>query len=339
MQHCNIGCQMRLIQLNGPTGRRAAVVDGDRLRLLRTFGTVYALVQSALNSGASLVQSAGDDTGDESMDYDAIYRGESEWKILPPIDHPDEPSRCIVSGTGLSHMRSASNRQSMHAAGEQVTDSMRMYEWGVEGGRPKAGKVGVSPEWFYKGTGVSLRAHNEPLDVPPYAEDGGEEPEIAGIYAIDESGAPRRVGMAAGNEFSDHVFEKRSYLYLASSKMRTCAIGPEIVADPEFRLVNGEVRIERGGDVLWKKAIHTGEEVMCHSLANLEHHHFKFEGHRRPGDVHVHFFGADAFSYGEGVRLQAGDVMQVRFDGFGRPLRNVLRVLDGSERPVVVRSI
>ena len=314
------------------------MVDGDRIRLLQSFHTVYSLVQGALAMGASLVQAAGDDTGDEILEYDEIYGGGAEWKILTPIDHP-EPARCIVSGTGLSHMRSASNRQSMHSGGQQITDSMRMYQWGVEGGRPEAGKIGVAPEWFYKGTGISLRAHNEPLDVPPYAEDGGEEPEVAGIYVIDESGSPRRVGMAAGNEFSDHVFEKRSYLYLASSKMRTCAIGPEIVLDPEFRLVNGEVRIERGGQVLWEKAIHTGEEVMCHNLANLEHHHFKFEAHRRPGDVHVHFFGADAFSYGEGVRLQAGDVMQVRFDGFGRPLRNVLRVAEGGERPVIVRSI
>jgi hypothetical protein len=329
---------MRLIQLNGPTGRRSGMVDGDRIRLLRSFHTVYSLVQGALATGASLVQGAGDDTGDEILEYDEVYGGGAEWKILTPIDHP-EPARCIVSGTGLSHMRSASNRQSMHAAGQQITDSMRMYQWGVEGGRPEAGKIGVAPEWFYKGTGISLRAHNEPLDVPAYAEDGGEEPEVAGIYVIDEGGAPRRVGMAAGNEFSDHVFEKRSYLYLASSKMRACAIGPEIVLDPEFRLVNGEVRIERGGQVLWEKAIHTGEEVMCHSLANLEHHHFKFEAHRRPGDVHVHFFGADAFSYGEGVRLQAGDVMQVRFDGFGRPLRNVLRVVEGSDRPVSVNPI
>ena len=61
---------------------------------------------------------------------------------------------------------------------------------------------------------------------------------------------------------------------------------------------------------------------MCHSLANMEHHHFKFEAHRRPGDIHVHFFGADAFSFGEGVQLADGDWMQVRFDGFGKPLRN-----------------
>jgi hypothetical protein len=175
--------------------------------------------------------------------------------------------------------------------------------------------------------------------VPPYAGDGGEEPEIAGVYVIDHSGAPRRIGMAAGNEFSDHLFEKKNYLYLASSKLRTCAIGPELVLNPDFRLVNGAVAIERSGEVLWRKEIHTGEEVMCHSLVNLEHHHFKFAAHRRPGDVHVHFFGADAFSFGEGVRLQAGDVMQVQFEGFGRPLRNVLRVVEGANELVTVRGI
>ena len=68
---------------------------------------------------------------------------------------------------------------------------------------------------------------------------------------------------------------------------------------------------------------------MCHSLANIEHHHFKFEAHRRPGDIHVHFYGASAFSFGDQVRLMAGDVMEVNFRGFGRPLRNPIAVEAG----------
>jgi len=63
---------------------------------------------------------------------------------------------------------------------------------------------------------------------------------------------------------------------------------------------------------------------MCHSLANLEHHHFKFAGHRQPGTVHVHFFGADALSFGAGIVLRDGDITEVRFDGFGRALRNTI---------------
>jgi len=64
---------------------------------------------------------------------------------------------------------------------------------------------------------------------------------------------------------------------------------------------------------------------MCHSLQNIEHHHFKFEGHRRPRQVHIHFFGTDCLSFSDQIRLQDGDVMQVAAAGFGRPLRNPVR--------------
>ena len=328
---------MRLIQLIGPDGRRVGLVEDKHINLLHRVTSIWNLAQSALQDGVPLHKKV--EPTHELLPYDSIYSGRGVWRILPAIDHPDEPARCLVSGTGLSHIRSAANRQAMHAAGGQITDSMRMYEWGVEGGRPEPGAIGVAPEWFFKGTGAILRGHNQPLDVPAFAEDGGEEPEVAGIYVIDAAGQPRRIGMAAGNEFSDHVVEKKNYLYLAASKLRTCAIGPELVVDAEFGLVTGEVSIERAGVVLWRKAIRTGEQVMCHSLANLEHHHFKFEAHRRPGDVHVHFFGADAFSFGEGVRLEDGDVMQVCWDGFGRPLRNPLRIAPREEELIAVKGI
>jgi hypothetical protein len=226
----------------------------------------------------------------------------------------------------------------MHAiASEHLTDSMKMFRWGISGGRPAAGQIGTPPEWFYKGTGTILRAHNEPLEIPPYAEDGGEEAEIAGIYIIDSDGRPHRVGMATGNEFSDHVFEKKNYLNLAGSKLRTPSLGPELTLDPLFDSVEGEVTIERAGKPLWHKKIRTGESEMCHSLRNMEHHHFKYETHRRAGDVHVHFFGADCLSYGEGIRLAAGDVMQVQFAGFGRALRNPLQV--AAAKPALIEVI
>jgi len=315
------------------------MVDGDEVRLLASYHSIHAVAWAAMAEGLRIAELVAEDANGDVLDYGEIYAGESAWRILPAVDHPGEPARCLVSGTGLSHIRSAANRQAMHAAGQQVTDSMRMYEWGLQGGRPEPGFPGVSPEWFYKGNGLTLRAHNEPLDVPAFAEDGGEEPEIAGVYIIDEAGHPRSIGMAAGNEFSDHAFEKKNYLYLASSKLRTCAIGPELVVDADFERVPGEVSIEREGQVLWNKAIQTGESVMCHSLANMEHHHFKFEGHRRPGDIHVHFFGADAFSFGEGVKLQDGDWMQVQFEGFGRPLRNVVRVSRDEDTLVAVHPV
>ena len=70
---------------------------------------------------------------------------------------------------------------------------------------------------------------------------------------------------------------------------------------------------------------------MCHSLENIEHHHFKYAAHRRPGDVHIHFFGADALSFGAGIELKDGDVAEIFFAGLGRPLRNPIRVESKSE--------
>lgn len=330
---------MRLIQLSGPRGRRLGSVEDERIRLLGSHHSVHALATAALEAGRTLASHAEQDLTGDWLDYGEIYERRSAWRILPAVDHPVEPARCLVSGTGLSHIRSAAHRQAMHAAGVQVTDSMRMYQSGLDGGRPAPGAVGIAPEWFYKGTGTMLRAHNEALDVPAHADDGGEEPEIAGVYIVDPAGEPRRIGMAAGNEFSDHELERKNYLYLAASKLRTCALGPELVTDPDFHKVTGEVSILRGGERLWWKVLQTGESVMCHSLANIEHHHFKFAAHRRPGDVHIHFFGADAFSFGEGIRLEDGDEMEVRFDGFGRPLRNRLHKETPAESPVKVRPV
>ena len=63
---------------------------------------------------------------------------------------------------------------------------------------------------------------------PAFAQDGGEEPEMVGLYLIGPDGTPHRLGFALGNEFSDHVTEKFNYLWLAHSKLRQCSFGPEL---------------------------------------------------------------------------------------------------------------
>jgi len=330
----------RLIQIAKDNDRAVALVEEPGLRLLHQTASIYSLAQEAVANKVKLTTLVQQKLSNLVLDYDPIYTGQSDWRVLLPIDHPDEPTRCLVSGTGLTHLGSARDRQDMHAiAAENLTDSMKMFRWGIEGGRPAAGQIGTPPEWFYKGTATLLRAHDEPLDVPSYAEDGGEEAEIAGIYIIDSEGRPRRVGMTCGNEFSDHVFEKKNYLNLAGSKLRTASLGPELAIDPDFDSVSGDVSIERGGITLWSKKIRTGEAEMCHSLRNMEHHHFKYEIHRRPGDVHVHFFGAVSLSFGEGIRLTTGDVMQIQFAGFGRPLRNPLKVAAADPAPIEIISL
>lgn len=328
---------LRLVQLQSPQGRRVALVAEPKLCLLTGPTSVVELVQAALDAGTALSSHAHSLVGPESLEYEEVYRGRSTWRLLPAVDHPGDTAHCIVSGTGLTHLGSAADRSAMHAvAAEQLTDSMKMFRWGLEGGRPPAGQIGIAPEWFYKGDGSILRAHGETLVVPDHAEDGGEEGEIAAAYLIGRDGTPMRIGFMIGNEFSDHVFEKKNYLNLAGSKIRTCAIGPELVVAPDFGAVPGRVVIERSGEVLWSKAIATGENEMVHSLRNIEHHHFKFANHRRPGDVHVHFLGAHSLSFGAGVRLTHGDQMTIAFEGFGRPLGNSLHVETKLSAPVSV---
>ena len=331
---------MRLIQLRRATVRHVALVEEPKLRLLLDSTSIYALATAAISSGETLSEVVRKRLSDEVLAYDPIYAGTSEWHILPAIDHPEEPSRTLVSGTGLTHLGSARGRQMMHStAAEELTDSMRMFRWGMEGGRPAPRCVGTPPEWFYKGTGMILRGHNEPLETPAYADDGGEEAEIAGVYVIGGEGRPYRLGFATGNEFSDHRFEKKNYLNLAGSKLRTCSLGPELVLDADFQSVAVKASIERGGRELWSKTFRTGEAEMCHSLQNIEHHHFKFEGHRRPGDVHIHYFGTDALSFSDGIQLEEGNVMQVACDGFGRPLRNPVRIFSEPQPLVSVATL
>ncbi len=167
-----------------------------------------------------------------------------------------------------------------------------------------------------------------------------KSPKIAGAYVISRMGLPLRVGLMVGNEFSDHQMEKKNYLYLAPSKLRNCSVGPELtIGEPNFHDVPGTVSIERNGAILWTKQISAGQKNMCHSVSNLEHHHFKYEAHRRPGDAHIHFFGADAFSFGDGVTLADGDVMIVSFPQFGRPLMNVFRTSTAPADPVHVPAL
>ncbi len=330
----------RLIQIKKGNLRRVALVEEPNIRLLDACSSIYELALIAIGAGMKLSEVAHQRVRHETLDYDPIYGGRSAWRLLPAIDHPDEPARCLISGTGLTHLGSARGRQSMHAAAhEDLTDSMKMFRWGVEGGRPAKGAIGIPPEWFHKGTGCGLRAHGEPLDIPSYAEDGGEEAEIAGVYLVAPDSRPYRIGLSVGNEFSDHQFEKKNYLNLAGSKLRTCALGPELVVDAEFQSVPVTATIERDGKVLWSKAFRTGESEMCHNLQNIEHHHFKFEGHRRPRQVHVHFLGTDCLSFSDHIRLQDGDVMQVAAEGYGRPLRNSVQAAKSEPDLVKVTAL
>ncbi len=338
----------RVVQFVSDSGdRRVGVVRDDQvLDLTAAHGwhSTRELFQAAIDrsiSLASLVNDACSGSDCETMSYDALWKGSPEvgnGHLLAPLDHPEQ-HRIHITGTGLTHTGSMQSRNQMHGGGantpqeEPATDSARMFAMGLEGGKPEAGKRGVSPEWFYKGNGANLRAHRQSLDLPAFALDGGEEPEIVGCYVIDEEGTPRRLGFALGNEWSDHANEKINYLYLAPSKIRSCAVGPELVLDSDFQEVTLECLVERDGEAIYESGeLKSGEQFMCHSLANCEDHHFKYPLHRQPGDVHFHFFGTSKLSYSSRQwKYQPGDTITISAEAFSRPLVNTVTAGDPRE--------
>lgn len=317
---------MHLVQLLRGNGQRAvAIVDGDKLRLLDGVLTTYELAHHAIAGGQSLDAAAEAAAGSTSESYDAVI---AERRLLTPVDHPD-PAHLFVTGTGLTHLGSAATRDKMHTLKEdELTDSMKMFRMGLEGGKPGPGEAGVQPEWFYKGDGSIVAAPGAPLVSPAFALDGGEEPEIVGLYVIGPDGTPWRVGFALGNEFSDHVTERQNYLYLAHSKLRPSSFGPELVTGELPASVEGTSAILRDGERIWQKPFVSGEANMSHTIGNLEHHHFKYALFRRPGDVHVHYFGTATLSFADGIRTEPGDVFEIDCPAFGRPLRNRIRPLE-----------
>lgn len=330
---------MGLVQFELSNGeRRVGVVDGDQVREVQTVHSVRELALAAIAAGVSLQQQVQGLGLGASHDYAALL---AELRILPPLDHPD-PAHTLVSGTGLTHLGSASARDKMHQqAGDEsaLTDTMRIFKWGVEGGKPASGEAGVQPEWFYKGDGSSVVRPGQPFPLPPFAEDAGEEPEIAGLYVIGHDGKPYRLGFAVGNEFSDHVMERKNYLYLAHSKLRSCSFGPELRLGELPQHLAGSSRILRDGEVLWQNEFLSGEANMCHSLENLEYHHFKYRQFLRPGDVHIHFFGTATLSYADGIRTRPGDVFEISQAEFGAPLINGIAAVDAAFAPGTVRTL
>jgi hypothetical protein len=324
---------MLISELADASGQTRVAVRLERgTFLLNGAGTVYDLALSAARAGTTLDRAIDERGVGDAVDLAAAY---SEGRMRSPISHPD-PAHLHLTGTGLTHLGSAATRDSMHKklasdGEENLTDSMKMFRMGLEGGKPAAGEVGVQPEWFYKGNGNFAVVPGQPLVSPAFAKDAGEEPEIAGIYVIGKDGTPFRVGFALSNEFSDHVTERVNYLFLAHSKLRNAAFGPEILVGPLPEDVRGTSRIKRGGKTIWEKPFLSGEANMSHTIANLEHHHFKYGLFRQPGDVHVHMFGTATLSFADGIKAEAGDVFEIEAPDFGLPLRNSLKLAEAEE--------
>ena len=326
---------LRLLQHRADDGKRSLIADDGRCaRLVNGVASTRELGLSAIDAGASLAEMISRLGLGQEIDAAAEL---GAGRIIAPIDHEDD-AHLTMSGTGLTHLGSADARDRMHqTAADKQTDSMRMFLEGVERGKPPRGETGCQPEWFYKGDGSQLVPPGGPLTMPAFAQDGGEEPELAGVYLIGPDGVPYRLGLALANEFSDHVTERHNYLWLAHSKLRQASLGPELLIGPPPDNVEGKSRIIRNGTVVWEKPFLSGEANMCHSFANLEWHQFKYPQFRRAGDVHIHFFGTATLSFSDGFKTQSGDEFEIEANMFSLPLRN--RLVRSEERQPTVRVL
>jgi hypothetical protein len=326
---------LRLVQFDERGETRVGVSAEGIVVPLLGVSTTFELVRRAQAQNHDLrraVDACGRDTPITLVELAHSRR------LLPPIQHP-EPTRMLVSGTGLTHVGSAEARDRMHKStrdtDSNVSDSMKMFQMGIAGGRPKAGEIaGVQPEWFFKGTGECIVGPRADMHVPDLHRSIAEEPEIVAVYVVNDAGVPARVGYALGNDLSDHETERMNYLYLAHSKLLPCSIGPELLIGELPSKVLGKSRILRDGIAVWEGPFASGEDHMCHSIRNLEYHHFKYPRHRVPNTIHAHFLGCPVMSFHDGFKVRSGDEFEIDVPAFGLALRN--RVLfDAKPAPSV----
>jgi hypothetical protein len=166
-------------------------------------------------------------------------------------------------------------------------------------------------DWFFRGNGSTLVGAARPLVCPPSAHTPG--PQLCACFVIAEDGTPCRVGFALGHALTDLGLRAAGHAHL-----RPSAVGPELLlgALPETleataRLLHGEA--VRGS---WPVALLPAD------LATLTEAHFRYDMHRRPGDVHVHFLGQSAGA--DPVAAQPGDLCELSAPAFGHPLRSPL---------------
>lgn len=196
--------------------------DSTQINILNNFDSIYELACYAIKTKKNIIDLTLNNLSRTKVNYSALY---SQRAIHIPIEHKNKLC-CYVTGTGLTHANSGILRNDMHKKNhseEEMTDAQKIYLFGLENGKPAKGSYGSRPEWFFKGNGHTIIPTGHDLPVPSYAQGCGEEAELVGIYIISQEGIPYRVGFSIGNEFSDHVLEKKNFYYLAQSKLFTCA--------------------------------------------------------------------------------------------------------------------
>ena len=117
--------------------RVGLVESKERIIPLQSDMNVYQMAIHCIKNGQKLEKFIADCGQDEPISYSEIVEN---GRLLPPIML--EPKDIVLSGTGLTHLGSGEARNNMHTkanANEALTDSIKMFNMGLEGGKPKKG--------------------------------------------------------------------------------------------------------------------------------------------------------------------------------------------------------
>ena len=138
-----------------------------------------------------------------------------------------------------------------------------------------------------------------------FALDGGEEPETRRPVSRLRR-RRRRIGSVFRSATNSPITSPSARI-TCTSRIRSCDPAPSdrscAPARPPVHM-EGMSRIHRADRIFGSVRSSPAKSNMCHTLANLEYHHFKYAAHRRPGDVHLHFFGTATLSFADGDRLR-----------------------------------
>lgn len=295
--------------------------DTQQLLLVNNFNSIYELALHSINTKISMIELVLNNLTTTKINYAELI---SQKAICIPVENVS-PLSCYVTGTGLTHKNSELLRHDMYTQSDsenKMTDAQRIYLSGLRSGKATSKIASARPEWFFKGNGSSVIPTNQDLLLPEYAQGCGEEAELVAVYIVDHNGKPFRVGFTIGNEFSDHVLEKKNIYYLAQSKLFTCSIGPEIIIGDLPENISGTVKIMRNSDVYWEQKFNTGLEHMTHSFSNIEYYLFQHQLFNVPGNIYYHFLGADKVSFADNIVFEDQDVVDIYMDAFNYPLIN-----------------
>ena len=102
---------MRLIQFENTAGeRQVGLVDGAQVLVLKGTRSTRELALAAIRGKHSLQEEVALRGTEPGPEYAQLLQ---QRQVLPPLDHED-PAHCLISGTGLTHLGSASTRDKMH---------------------------------------------------------------------------------------------------------------------------------------------------------------------------------------------------------------------------------